>query len=120
MSLPKIPPDLTDENPTTAAYTSFNEILAAPSIQVIDDLPVHRAGYCLLSNSLVFDYSEHDPYCLPDMSYLHPDHLQFPGDCDTTQCPQLPFLSSNAYFSSSELQVDLISSNSTDKTRNNA
>ena len=32
----KIPPDPTDENLTTTAYTSFHEPLAVPSIQAVE------------------------------------------------------------------------------------
>ena len=76
----KIPPDLTDEKSTPAVYALFNEPQTVPSIQVMDGLPVHRADYHFLSDSFVCDYSEPDPYYLPDKSSLQPDQLQFPGE----------------------------------------
>ena len=112
----KIPPDPTDENLTTTACTSFHEPLAVPSIQAVDGLPLHRTDYQFLSNSFVCEYSEPDPYYPPDKFSLQPSPLEFPED-EPTQCPQRPFLSS-AVPLSSELQLDHISSNSTDTTRN--
>ena len=112
----KIPPDLTDENLTTTACTSFHEPLAVPSIQAVDGLPLHRTDYQFLSSSFVCEYSEPDPYYPPDKFSLQPSPLEFPED-EPTQCPQRPFLSS-AVPLSSELQLDHISSSSTDTTRN--
>ena len=112
----KIPPDPTDENLTTTACTSFHEPLAVPSIQAVDGLPLHRTDYQFLSNSFVCEYSEPDPYYPPDKFSLQPSPLEFPED-EPTQCPQRPFLSS-AVPLSSELQLDHISSSSTDTTRN--
>ena len=108
----KIPPDPTDENLTTTAYTSFHAPLAVPSIQAVDGLPLHRTDYQFLSNSFVCEYSEPDPYYLRDKFSLQPSPLQFPED-EPTQCPQQVFLSSAVPLSS-----DHISSSSTDTTRN--
>ena len=112
----KIPPDPTDENLTTTACTSFHKPLAVPSIQAVDGLPLHRTDYQFLSNSFVCEYSEPDPYYPPDKFSLQPSPLEFPED-EPTQCPQRPFLSS-AVPLSSELQLDHISSSSTDTARN--
>ena len=109
----KTPPD---ENLTTTACTSFHEPLAVPSFQAVDGLPLHRTDYQFLSNSFVCEYSEPDPYYPPDKFSLRPSPLEFPED-EPTQCPQRPFLSS-AVPLSSELQLDHISSSSTDTTRN--
>ena len=62
------------------------------------------------------EYSEPDPYYPPDKVSLQPSPLEIPED-EPTQCPQRPFLSS-AVPLSSELQLDHISSSSTDTTRN--
>ena len=111
----KIPPDQIDENLTTAAYTPFHEPLAVPSIQVVDDLLVHRTDYQCLSNSFVCDYSEPDPSYLPDKFSLRPDQLQFPED-DLAKCPRRPFPSSAVPLSSSDLQDDQVSLCSRDTT----
>ena len=120
----KIPPDPTDENLTTTAYTSFHEPLAVPNIQVVDGLPSHRTDYQFLSNSFVCDHSEPDPYYLPAKFSQQPDPLQFPED-DPAKCQQRPFLLSAVYLSSaiavplssSDRQVDQVSASSVDTTR---
>ena len=112
----KIPPDPTDENLTTTACTSFHEPLPVPSIQAVDGVPLLRTDYQFLSNSFACEYSEPDPYYPPDTFSLQPSPLELPED-EPTQCPQRPFLSSAVPFSS-ELQLDHISSSSTDTARN--
>ena len=105
--------------PQNAAYNSFSEPQAKPIIQVPEDQSVNTANCSLLSSSACVSYScELDQCRNPTHSSLQPDQLQFPGDCDPTQCPLQQFLSSAVPFSSSDLQVDHMSSSSTDTTRN--
>ena len=112
----KIFPDLTDVCPATASYNSFTE---PPIIQVPGDQSVTTANYFLLPSSAGVSYScELDQCRNPIPLSLQPDQLQFPGDCDPTQCPQQRFLLSAVPFSSSDLRVDHMSSISMDTTRN--
>ena len=112
----KIFPDLTDVCPATASYDSFTE---PPIIQVPGDQSVTTANYSLLPSSAGVSYScELDQCRNPIPLSLQPDQLQFPGDCDPTQCPQQRFHLSAVPFSSSDLRVDHMSSISMDTTRN--